>query len=324
MVETAPGRFALRISRRLAALPALALGTVCAGATALLGLACGGTTGQEGLALGDTATVVAAVDASADATVSTAMSAQDSGAFDVAIQYADQDLPDISVQMTSAAEGGYPWPNCPPFIPVNGGGKEISATLIADGLLPADEVPADFSDASDSGEVFAADGSACAKYGWLGSPAIDDCVATATQGATQGSSYVAEFPPCNWCADAGPVAAGSVVGAQRYGVCLALYECIMKSGCGFTNVSTCLCGSESPAVCKNDPNPQGPCAAEEMAALEEPTGSTLQALEGYYQPSNVMTMSGADFTGSCAGILNGIFSSGAACFPTLDAGGGDD
>ena len=323
MVDRAPGRLALRISRRPAGLRALALGTVCAVATALLALACGGTTGQEGLPLGETPTVVAAVDASVDATVSTAMSAQDSGAFDVAIQYADQDLPEISVQMTSAAEGGYPWPNCPPFIPVNGGGKEISASLIADGLLPADEVPADFSDASDSGEVLAADGSACAKYGWLGSPAVDDCVAMNTQGSTQGGAYVAEFPPCNWCADAGPVAAGSVVGAQRYGVCLALYECIMKSGCG-SNVTSCLCGSESPAVCKNDPNPKGPCAAAEMAALEEPAGSTLQALEGYYQDDNVMTMSGADFTGSCAGILNGIFLGANSCFPPLDAGEGDD
>jgi hypothetical protein len=65
---------------------------------ALAGSACGGTTGREGLTPPQ-----GLVDATvtADAGMDAAMLVADSGSFDVTIQYADQELPDVSPPMES-------------------------------------------------------------------------------------------------------------------------------------------------------------------------------------------------------------------------------
>jgi hypothetical protein len=255
-----------------------------------------------------------------DATVSTpdgnsSDSSEDTGTFDVVIQYLDQSLPDIATNAPSGGDGGeggsgYPWPNCPPFISVNGAG---APTPVGPGTF--NEVPAAFSDASASGEVIAADGSVCATYGWLGSPAIDDCITENTGGSLVGDITLVEFPPCVWCEDAGVVAQGTQEGNSRYSVCLALYECIARSGCGSgaLGVPSCLCGTENGPTCEMDPNPPGPCANEELASLEELPSEGVMALL-YYQSD----VNAGDFTGSCAGTLNALYANGRsyACFPS--------
>ena len=79
-------------------------------ALALAGVMCGGTTGQEGLQLGSGLDGAAPGEAAGPD--------MDSGAFDVVIDYTTRTLPDVVAPPDTGAEGGYPWPSCPPFIPV--------------------------------------------------------------------------------------------------------------------------------------------------------------------------------------------------------------
>jgi hypothetical protein len=212
------------------------------------------------------------------------------------ILYADRMLPDIGAP-TSQPEGGeagtgYPWPNCPPFLPTGADGTPLP-------LGTPDYVSQIPSQEDDAGQVVPApDGSPCGSYGWLGSQSNDDCFANNLGGGTAFSF----LPPCNWCVDAGVAAAGPGIGRSRYDTCLALYACIMKSGCG-TNVGECLCGKGNTSTC----NPQtavGPCQMEELAALEAPDLKTAAM--------NLVTGYGATVVagpGRCAGELNKIFNS---------------
>ncbi len=102
---------------RLRALQAWLLATGLLTAAASLAFACGGTTGMpdQGATPG-----VPITDGGADATVPNPLEASapipDAGLFDVEILYADQVLPDVSAPAEGGA-AGYPWPNCPPFLP---------------------------------------------------------------------------------------------------------------------------------------------------------------------------------------------------------------
>jgi hypothetical protein len=289
-------------------------------------LACGGTTGQPADDNASTTPAVtvdaAGADAAGDASDATvgasSATGDDGGAFDVTIAYWDGTLPDISAPTTvTGADGasGYPWPNCPPWIPVGHRGQRAPGEVT--GVIG--ELPADYTDAGDAGTTFAADGSACATYPWLGSTAVDQCVATSLtpggsgwMGAFAASSI---FPPCNWCEDAGVVGQGTAEGESRYSVCLALYQCIQQSGCG-SNVISCLCGDQSSdtAACSMNANPSGPCAQEELAALEELPSDVRDAILNYSSTSSL------GFPGVCGGTLNYIYSSANSygCFPGDD------
>jgi hypothetical protein len=219
-------------------------------AAALGAAACGGTTGREGLALGlDAAADVAARD---DATID-----DDSGAFDVVIQYADRILPDVAAPAEGGREAGYPWPNCPPFIPVDQDGDPTELGM------EFNQIPSAYNDAG--AIVPAPDGSACAQYGWLGSTAIDECVTLTSTGLNMDDYLV--FPPCNWVADAGLAAQGPGAGLSQYANCLSLYACIIDSGCGVVDPTTCLCA---------DCDAAGPCAVQELAALQCPPSESVQ------------------------------------------------
>ncbi len=241
-------------------------------------LMCGGTTGREDLPPlpgEDDGAVALPVEGGADATIADGggdASIDDSafvGAFDVTIMYADRALPYVGAPSDagSEAETGYPWPTCPPFVPV------VFGKPVAPGADQLDQVPGSYDDAGqleldDAGRVIAApDGSPCADYGWLGSPAVDEC--DTSNNAGSGSVPPILLPPCNWCSEAGTAGAGPSAGAPRYDVCLNLYACMKRTGCGLAadgfDVTACLCGDASTTTCMA---PQGPCGVEELAALE--------------------------------------------------------
>jgi len=284
------------------------LATAALSTTAILvGFGCGGTTGREDLPAQETNLGAPDVDAGIDATLSGdggADDGQDNGAFDVTIVYADRVLPDVTPPPeTGAGEAGYPWPNCPPFIAVRGGMAVPLGT-------ERDQVPAAYTD--DGGSVVAPDGSACDTYGWLTSPTVDECVTS-----TAGNPAYVLLPPCNWCVDAGTAVQGPRKGDSRYSICLDLYECILANQCGLSadDQSSCLCGTQSGADCANNPQPTGPCANLEIAALEEEPGSVQDALLHYDDSMDPM------FLGVCGGALNQVFAFAAQgnCFE--DGGG---
>jgi len=250
---------------------------------ASLAFACGGTTGREDL---PAQASPGAVDASVDATLDTDAE-EDTGAFDVGITYVDQVLPEINAPPSNDAASGYPWPSCPPFIPVlNGVQVPLGQEL--------DQIPASYDDAGDAEP--APDGSPCATYGWLGSTSIDDCL---TSQASGGPGDYIFLPPCNWCAEAGVAVQGAGAGISQYTLCLELYECIAQTGCGTEARGTdCICGDASGPACVT--SPAGPCFAQEMAALQYPTSQVQMALTNFENDA-------PSFLGYCAGALNNLY-----------------
>jgi hypothetical protein len=279
--------------------PRILAGALCS-AAALGWLACGGTTGHEDLPVeqgpGGADATVADGGVTADATVE-AGDEGDFGAFDADIMYADQVLPEVNAAppMTDAGEAGYPWPNCPPFIPVRNGKPTTLAAANS-------EIPADY--AADGAVVAAADGSVCASYGWLGSTSVDQCAVVNGYGTDTDNPLL---PPCNWCVDAGVAVQGPQAGRSRYLNCLDLYACMVSTGCG-SIATTCLCGSQDTVDCESNMNPSGPCATQELASLEEvasQAGAVQMAILNYTDVTN------------CAGALNNVFETAAqySCFP---------
>jgi hypothetical protein len=284
----------------LSAIPfASAIGTGCAIA-ALVAVACGGSTGREGLV--DPA-LMQQQQAGDDAT----MAPFDAGLFDVVITYADRDLPEITAPPEAGgAEAGYPWPDCPPFLNVYPAGGPATPGM------EIDQAPSEF--AADGTIVAAPDGSACATYGWLGSTAIDECLTSTSAGVIPGTDYTL-LPPCNWVADAGTARGGPRMGDPRYAICLDLYACVMKTGCGAVASAPedCLCGLNS-AQC----DAGGPCASQELGALEysNNTDGVLMATKDFFN-------SDPGFAGLGGSMLNSIFQFARSngCFPA-DGGSG--
>jgi hypothetical protein len=286
-------------------------------------LACDGTTGRPD-------PVLPASDDASDATVGEggdgsnpdAMEGGDAGnevglytgLFDVAIQYADRDLPEImaapSLEAGADGNSGFPFPiSCPPYITVDMSTRKPVDIASCPGLC--DEVPAD--PTSDGGSTIAPDGSVC-DYPWLGGAAIQEC-ATVNWALQQPSAPA--LPPCNWCPPgSGVVNSGPNPGEDRTLACWTLYECMMRTGCYIgtgTNVNSaagCLCGSEVTTACATDPHPSGPCATEELEALE--TLDPNQALQEFIQTATPGT-SGA----TCGSYLNAVFTNtlGSGCIP---------
>lgn len=261
---------------------------------------CGGTTGREGLP-------DQAADAGPAETDATLLDAGAQDFFDVGITYVDRVLPDV-VPTTPIGEAGasYPWPTCPPFIPIGPDGGPIPPGS------ELDQIPSEY---DDSGAVVPApDGSPCATYPWLGSTAVDSCLTSSASGWGQDDFPL--LPPCSWCTDAGTASQGAGAGTSTYTLCLALYTCAMASGCGASqSPSTCLCGDASAAACIM--SPQGPCATAELAALQYRSDSVEQALSNYTQidPS---------FNGYCGSALNYVFlnAQANACFAASGASNG--
>jgi hypothetical protein len=292
---------------------AVAFGT-CTTCGVLAVLSCGGTTGHEGLSSG---TDIGADADSFDATTSDD-AAVDAGTFDVGIAYATRELPDVTAPgQADALEAGYPWPNCPPFVPVTSRGRPTPEGT------EVDQVPASFDDAGqvlldDAGRVVPApDASTCGGYGWLGSVQVDECTTQANAGS--GAPPIL-LPPCNWCADAGVAGAGSMAGTPLYDLCLDLYQCLRSTACYIAkgssqSVGPCLCGDSPVAAC----TPTGLCAAQELAALQYTSDPmSVQAALNHL----LTTAAGPS---SCAASLNQLFQDAVAggakgsCFPP-DAG----
>ncbi len=141
---------------------------------------------------------------------------------------------------------------------------------------------------------------------WLEGTAVDECVTS--NGSGGGVDDYVFFPPCNWVAEAGVARQGPRAGDPRYDVCLDLYACIMRTGCGAGGpAAACLCGASS-TLCDGG----GPCGSEELAALEERVDTIQDALKNY--TDDVHT-----FAGYGGSALNYVFQIGKsnACF---DAG----
>lgn len=259
---------------------------------ASLALACGGTTGREDLPAQASSNTL---DASVDATLGAG--AEEDAEFDVTIVYADQVLPEINAPPPADASSSYPWPSCPPFIPVlNGMQVPLGQEL--------DQIPAAYDSMGDA--EAAPDGSPCDTYGWLGSTTIDSCLTSQASGGGGATDYIF-LPPCNWCAEAGVAVQGTGAGVSQYTLCLQLYECVAQSGCATEAKGYCLCGDASGPACVT--SPAGPCFAQEMAALQYPASQVQMALTNY---NNIAPT----FLGYCAGALNNIYQTASelGCF----------
>ncbi len=254
------------------------------------GVACGGTTGHETLPTGpvgapDDATVDAADDGgSADASPADATLGDESiytGTFDVLIPNADRALPDVQAipEAGEAAEGAVASgpPNCPPFIPVtvDDGGYHVVPLG-----QESDQLPSDF--AADGSVSFASPDSACATYPWLGSLATDDCVSMG--GTSFGGITTPWLPPCNWAEEAGIATQGSGAGTSLRDLCLAYYECAIRTTCflpadeapGILPILRCFCGlGVSAQACSLAPN--GPCVEPMLAAFNLPDDPVKEA-----------------------------------------------
>ena len=271
------------------------------GIGALAVIRCGGTTGREGLD-GSDASASAALDGASGVSDDASL---DPGSFDVTIPYVDRVLPDVSTPADAGAGVGDPWPSCPPFIPIGPDGGPVPPGS------ELNQIPAAYGDAG--AEVPAADGSPCATYGWLGSTAADACLTSSSSGWGQDDFPL--LPPCSWCSDAGTASQGPGAGVSAYRLCLNLYTCAMRSGCGAgQDPATCLCGHASASECIVDAG--GPCATEEMAALQYRSDSVEQALSNYTQIDPA-------FLGYCGSALNYVLQNARSggCFPPADAGG---
>ncbi len=226
------------------------------------------------------------------------------GLFDVSITYADRALPDVVAPPDTGAGAGYPWPTCAPFIPVGPDGMPVPAGA------EVNQIPAVYGD--DGGEIPASDGSACATYGWLGNTAVDNCLTSQASGF--GTGDFPFLPACNWCADSGVAAQGPGAGISTYTLCLDLYACAMRTGCGSAqNPAECLCGDATASDCIVDAG--GPCATEELAALQATPSSVQTALTNY-------TQFDTEYHGYCGSALNFVFQNARTngCFSLLDGG----
>jgi hypothetical protein len=284
---------------------------VLGAASACFAFACGGTTGHEGLPQpeGGTATVDGGLDATA--------------VFDAPIMYADRELPDIVAPPdTGSAGGGDAGLSCPPWAPVLCNGPPLDPETCHGNPSPygseTDFVPAQYDDAGnvlvdDAGVVvlYPAD-SGCGSYPWLGSTDIDNCA---------GRNYMFEgipiLPPCNWCTDAGLAKSGPGQGQPRYGLCEDLYACMLRTGCAIPYPQNCLCGQ---GATTNNCMPTGPCAMEELAALQsESDPASIQATLQLYFTTATESSANPNH-GYCGSILNAVFQGAISgmCFP--DAG----
>jgi hypothetical protein len=240
---------------------------------------CGGTTGRDNLP------PVPGMDATADTSP---------------ITYADRELPDLGAPPSAdGGEAGYPWPTCPPFLPVfcPSGFDCPLGSMVVEAGMEVDQEPATYDDAGNI--VLALDASACADYGWFGgNTQIDHCVTANWQPPMP--DYGA-FPPCSWCAEAGPATGGPGVGYGKLQNCILLYECMESTGCARDprGVSEgCLCGDASSANCTGS----GPCGMAELAALERTSNAMgiLDALKNFANTS-------MNDPGWCGGRLNTVY-----------------
>jgi hypothetical protein len=250
------------------------------------------------------------MDASIDSTADATLGDPDAGEFDVDIVYADRKVPDVAVAPATGgdAAAGYPWPNCPPWVPVTFRGLpapydayySLIAALYDDAGNPL---------VDDAGRVVPApDASACATYPWLGSAAADNCVVS---GNSSTSWSFSPFPACNWCADAGVTRQGPGSGEDRFVVCAQLYECMIRTGCGQNPSSGyCLCGPDE-AHC----DAGGPCGVEELAALE-----SLSDPASLFMTTSNYTSIDPQSPGNCGRALNAIFLAGVNNMCFGDAG----
>jgi hypothetical protein len=241
------------------------------------------------------------------------------GDFDVRIEYADRNLPDLGAPLqTSRGDGAaawpWPWPNCPPFIPVDVGGQRdysgmgtdqipadrgVPGTPVNDSGLSYNDAGVAYDDAGNALYAFAADGGACASYGWLGSTVLDKCLTM--NAGSPGSDFI-ELPPCNGCSGGAVATSGPRAGTPKYDLCLELYQCMMRTGCATADrtlsISYCLCGDAGSACLQ----PNGPCGAEELAGLEYlPTDVKIA------QRNLAKIVPDVGFTGVCSAQLNQVF-----------------
>lgn len=274
----------------------VSLAALVGGGASGFAFGCGGTTGHEGLPSSqDSATNAIDAGALIDAT-----DGVDEGLFDVVVPYADRVLPDVQPPVES---GPIDWPICPQDLGIDADG---GVTDIEHGAY---NVPAQYDDAGKA--VPAPDGSVCASHVWLGRKDWDDCVRLNT-------TVSPSLPPCNGVVDAGVARRGPKTGENLFDLCKELSACIVRTGCGLSDVDECLCGAGNGSYpdCKAH-GLIGPCAMEELAALQiDPADpSAIDTAINNYIDTNPSSLYAA------AGPLNQLYSLGKTfdCFAN-DAG----
>jgi hypothetical protein len=268
--------------------------------------ACGGTTGHPD----DSAQTNGGPDSSVvgESHLDAGMN-YDADLFDVNIPYANRPLPDTGAPGDGGAadgqggSGGYP--NCPPWLPVDGTGNVLDASDPATEVATVNFVPADYTAdggiepavvltasgtvqyTADGGVEATASGAQCASYPWL--PQFSTgCLVYQFAGSY---SYPPE-PPCNWAV--GKAAAGPGAGSQRHDLCMNLYACIQASGC-WRNMGTALAycfygDAGSVGANMSVPVLNGACTSEMQAAFEVPdltkanVTSILNNFDVFYDP----------------------------------------
>jgi hypothetical protein len=280
--------------------------------------ACGGTTGQNGAPPSQP-------DAGTDATMTVVPDGGGDDAdesLDAEIYYTDRVLPDVGTpgEGGSGGDAGGQWPLCPPDIPAILVDAGVGIPIYDGGSFATYEVPAEYAAA---GQVQADPGSACASQVYLGSSACDECLKELV-GGSQGDPWFGAYgsavlPPCSDLWEAGAASVGPGAGTSRHDLCQALFNCISTSGCWAQSPGTigaCLCKPGDAGACvANGGN--GPCYAQELAALEVPPGTSYVSV--VMQSTNVNTT-----VGHAGGGTNVLFNLiGGNCLSSCAPDAGD-
>jgi hypothetical protein len=228
----------------------------------------------------------------------------DAGSFDVDIQYADRDLPEVSVPPEGGAETGTGLPNCPPWFALDDQGN-----ILSDPVDPslARYAPTDYTSGGGIGPAI--DGGVCATYPWY--PVREPAFANywAMQAAGNASVDFNPFPPCNWAIEAGVAQSGTQSGVSRYLLCTQAYSCIADSECWRDPrlINACVCGlGDAGTACElSKVNPVGPCKDQELAAFEIPSDDPTPVntmFQSFYNSST-----SADYPFINISLLNYVF-----------------
>jgi hypothetical protein len=270
-------------------------------ASALTVVSCGGTTGREDLPMESGAGLVAPVDASVDA-METDDGGLYTGEFDVAIVYADRELPDVSAPIDATVgagetDGGDAGPSLVPCTTAGqtqcvscqgnaadggaGGLCTPTEALLVELDIARGSVTDAGSDPYDPNNPGVAAASGC--YTCLyNSGCLDDT----TFGDT--GHECGDLP-------SGDFASGDGTTDMYSTLCLATLQCILGSGCALTNggPTNCYCGSGggSQGQCpKNGPATDGVCKGPETDGFKFTPNDSTDILKNYSdnaEPSGV-------------------------------------
>jgi hypothetical protein len=269
-------------------------------ASALTLFSCGGTTGREELPVGSGVDL----DAEADASVDEAETDDGnlySGEFDVAIAYADRELPDVAAPIDATLDAGQQDGDAgPSLVPCTTAGQTHCVSCqgnSADGGIgglctPTEALFVELDIAR--GSVTDA-GSELYDPNNPGVPAASGCYGCLYNNGCIDDTTFGDMD--KECGDlpGGDFASGDGTTDAYSALCLATLQCILGSGCALTNGGSdnCYCGSGggSPGQClKSGPATNGVCKGPETDGFKFTPNDSTDILKNYSdnaEPSGV-------------------------------------